>query len=75
MPIFEYRCKDCGSEFETLVRASTTPECPKCASISLDKLLSVPAAPVSASPEPAMMGGCGGCGHPGGAGACQFQAH
>jgi putative FmdB family regulatory protein len=27
MPIYEYLCKSCGSEFETLVRASETPAC------------------------------------------------
>jgi hypothetical protein len=25
MPIYEYTCKGCGEEFETLVRSSTTP--------------------------------------------------
>ncbi|MFO1199717.1 MAG: zinc ribbon domain-containing protein [Burkholderiaceae bacterium] len=74
MPIFEYRCKDCGREFEALVRPSTVPQCPQCESVALDKLLSVPAAPVTAGPEPAFAGSpCGSCGHPGGPGACHFQ--
>jgi putative FmdB family regulatory protein len=33
MPIFEYRCDDCGNKFEKLVRSSareTAAECPSC---------------------------------------------
>jgi len=33
MPIFEYRCDDCGNKFEKLVRSSareTAVECPSC---------------------------------------------
>ena len=31
MPIFEYQCKDCGTEFEKLVRRSGEAiECPSC---------------------------------------------
>ena len=32
MPIFEYRCDDCGNKFEKLVRASAREgaECPSC---------------------------------------------
>jgi putative FmdB family regulatory protein len=44
MPIFEYACRACGHEFETLVRASDTPSCERCASNELDKKLSVFAA-------------------------------
>lgn len=43
MPIFEYRCKSCRHEFETLVRTGDTPRCPTCASGELEKLLSLPA--------------------------------
>ena len=43
MPIFEYSCKSCGREFETLVRPDTTPACPDCASTELERLLSLPA--------------------------------
>lgn len=72
MPIFEYACRDCGKEFETLVRASTTPECPHCHSQALDKLLSVPGAVgVSSSAAATLPPGCGSCGHPEGPGACQ----
>jgi len=27
MPIFEYACRACGHEFETLVRGAETPAC------------------------------------------------
>jgi len=40
MPLFEYRCGDCGVEFERLVRAGDTPECTSCKSRNLERLLS-----------------------------------
>lgn len=41
MPIFEYRCGQCGHEFELLLlRASQVPACPSCESQSVEKLLS-----------------------------------
>jgi putative FmdB family regulatory protein len=43
MPIFEYSCRNCGTQFECLVRTGTEPACPKCASADLEKLLSIPA--------------------------------
>lgn len=43
MPIFEYTCKSCGREFETLVRPGTTAACPHCASTELERLTSLPA--------------------------------
>lgn len=41
MPIYEYVCKACQHQFETLVMGSRKPECPSCGSASLDKQLSV----------------------------------
>lgn len=73
MPIFEYACHDCGREFEVLVRASTVPQCPHCASSQLDKKLST-FATGSGRPEPMpAMGACGSCGHPDGPGACAYS--
>ena len=43
MPIFEYSCKSCGHQFETLVRSGSTPSCPACASAELERLTSLPA--------------------------------
>ena len=43
MPMYEYACRHCGREFETLVRAGSTPACPGCAGTDLERLLSLPA--------------------------------
>jgi putative FmdB family regulatory protein len=43
MPIFEYSCRSCQAQFETLVRAGSEPACPKCGSVDLEKQLSIPA--------------------------------
>jgi putative FmdB family regulatory protein len=42
VPIFEYKCKECGHEFEALVRKSDTPSCPDCKGTDLERLLSLP---------------------------------
>jgi putative FmdB family regulatory protein len=65
MPIYEYTCQGCSSDFELLVRGQEQPECPDCGGHRLEKKLSVPAAhvssgaslPVCAPPSPG--GGCG----------------
>ncbi len=66
MPLFEYKCRDCGETFEKIVATSNTPVvCKNCASPSVEKLLSVFAvggsARTHATPEP---GPCGACGAP-----------
>lgn len=43
MPIYEYACRGCRHRFELLVRSSTVPACPSCASEDLERLLSLPA--------------------------------
>ncbi len=74
MPIFEYACRDCGRNFEALVRSDTVPACPQCHSTQLEKQLSVFAtAGGQPDPAPAFAGPCGSCGHPDGPGACAFQ--
>lgn len=71
MPIYEYACRDCGHEFEALVRSSTVPQCPSCQSTVLDKQLSVFATgQAEAQPAAAFAGPCGTCGHPDGPGSC-----
>lgn len=72
MPIFEYRCDQCGKEFEELVFGSTKVTCPSCRSAKLTKQFSVPARPAaaqSAAPacEMGVPSGGGGCC---GGGAC-----
>jgi putative FmdB family regulatory protein len=73
MPIYEYSCKGCGNEFETLVRASSVPDCPSCHSTVLEKKLSVFATAASAPEAAPAAGPCGSCGHPGGPGACALN--
>jgi len=42
MPIYEYKCEDCGKEFEKLVSSqSTEVVCEKCGSGNVRKLLSL----------------------------------
>lgn len=77
MPLYEYNCSSCESQFELLVRGSESPACPQCGSSKLEKLLSVPAAhtaasksslPICQTPSPG-----GGCGLPQcGSGMCGF---
>ena len=43
MPIYEYRCRDCGCAFELLVFRTTVAACPTCRSEALERLLSLPA--------------------------------
>lgn len=40
MPIFEYKCKECGNRFEVLVRGKERVSCPECSSRKLSKLFS-----------------------------------
>ena len=76
MPLYEYACRDCDTEFELLIRGSETPACPQCAGERLEKLLSVPAAHSAGKadlptcrPQPS-----GGCGLPQcGQGACGME--
>jgi putative FmdB family regulatory protein len=42
MPIYEYTCKTCEHQFETLVRSGETPTCAACGSVDLERLLSLP---------------------------------
>ena len=74
MPIYEYECRECRTDFELLVRASATPVCPTCESTSLDKRLSAFAVgrggPTVAASLPQA---CGSCGDPRGAGTCSMN--
>jgi putative FmdB family regulatory protein len=41
MPLYEYSCRKCHHEFETLVRpGDASPSCPECGCADLEKLLS-----------------------------------
>ena len=76
MPIYEYTCDKCRSDFELLVRGGEDPECPQCGSTRLAKQFSVPVAhsgvskdlPICGAPAP------GACGMPDcGSGGCPLQ--
>jgi putative FmdB family regulatory protein len=54
MPIYEYKCRGCGNEFEQLVRKSDVPACPSCASTELERLLSLPALKTESTKAQAM---------------------
>jgi putative FmdB family regulatory protein len=41
VPIYEYRCRTCGLEFETLVRGIEQPACAECGSSDLERCLSL----------------------------------
>ena len=61
MPIYEYRCEDCGNRFEKLVRGvNPQVECPSCGQAHLKQELSTFAAHSSNGPSaaPQMGGGC-----------------
>ena len=65
MPLYEYRCADCGHQFEALVPAgrADAEHCPSCG-IEARRLLSLVAAPVRTGGDGAAMpvaGGGGGC--------------
>ncbi|HUS05032.1 MAG TPA: zinc ribbon domain-containing protein [Bryobacteraceae bacterium] len=59
MPIYEYRCEDCGTKFEKLVRGSDTAlACPSCGQSHLNQELSTFAAHAGGSAPQPQMGGC-----------------
>jgi putative FmdB family regulatory protein len=44
MPIYEYRCNECGEEFEKFLRSMSASKdlcCPKCGSRSVAKVMSL----------------------------------
>jgi putative FmdB family regulatory protein len=65
MPIFEYRCRDCGTQFEKLVLSSSDGVvCERCESHQLERLLSVFAVSGPTSANGAMESGPCPCGAP-----------
>jgi putative FmdB family regulatory protein len=70
MPIYEYRCEDCGNKVEKLVRRSTEAsdtECPKCGQKHLEQEYSTFAAHAGGAPKSAEIPSCpsGQCSNPG----------
>jgi putative FmdB family regulatory protein len=73
MPIFEYICKECHHQFETLLYGKEKAECPKCHATKLEPQLSVFAVSAKGSaPSASPAGACGSCGDPRGPGACSL---
>lgn len=43
MPLYEYKCRACGHQFEEIVKIGETPDCPSCRGSNLERLFSLPA--------------------------------
>ena len=68
MPIYEYRCQDCGTKFEKLVRRQAEPselECPSCGKQHLQQELSTFSAHASAGKDSMPACPSGRCSNPG----------
>jgi putative FmdB family regulatory protein len=62
MPVYEYRCRGCGGEFEKYVHTSgTAVACPACASSSVMRKLSVFGLRSDSGAVASMPMGGGGC--------------
>ncbi len=67
MPIFEYKCNECGCEFEALVFGSENPDCASCKNSNVEKLMSVcgfvsqGTGNSGTAKKSAGASGCGGC--------------
>lgn len=64
MPLFEYKCRDCGTAFEKIVATATTQVvCKQCESPRVEKLLSVFAVGGASRSKASLESGpCGACG-------------
>jgi putative FmdB family regulatory protein len=52
MPIYEYRCQQCGERVEIIVRSgTTTPSCPHCGTELLERLFATSFAMHRATPR------------------------
>ena len=38
VPIYDFRCRQCGSEFEAIARATETPVCRSCGNADVERL-------------------------------------
>lgn len=73
MPIFEYSCNDCGSQFDILHKGAENPEliqCPDCKSRSASKKFSSFAASTGTGSVPAPGCETGSCDTPSYGGGC-----
>ena len=58
MPIFEYRCEQCGNKFEAILFGEQKAECPSCHTGRLEPQLSTFSVSTKSS-APAASAGCG----------------
>jgi putative FmdB family regulatory protein len=73
MPIYEYRCADCGSKFEKLIRRSEDVEtlaCPSCGQQHLNQELSTFSARANGAAKSPEMPSCASAGRCPNAGMC-----
>lgn len=62
MPIYEYRCQECGHTYEKLMRLGATeaPPCPACGSTGARRLISMVARTSAAGETASACGSSGG---------------
>ena len=78
MPIFEYKCNQCGIDFEMLVNPSTLPVCKSCGSENIEKKLSLFGFSTNTGNDtPSCADSCGGGFNQGtcGSGMCGCSGH
>ena len=73
MPLYEFECRSCHHQFETLVRGGEQPVCPACRSAEIERTLSTFAVSTGSSGRDAAPMPCGRCGDPRGPGACSLN--
>jgi putative FmdB family regulatory protein len=66
MPIYEYRCEQCGAQFEELTSSADAAQvrCRECTGSRVTRLLSAFAVGGVEAARPAEAGPCGACGAP-----------
>ena len=61
MPIYEYKCNECGEDFEKLVFGNQTVICPKCSSDDIKKKMSTFGVSGVEKPFAGSSSGCTSC--------------
>ncbi|MFQ5840512.1 MAG: zinc ribbon domain-containing protein [Candidatus Methylomirabilales bacterium] len=64
MPIYEYRCPECGSNFEKFITGQVVVVCPSCQSANVQRTMSLVRMKIGSAFRASGSGGCG-CGHGG----------
>jgi len=61
MPIYEYKCNQCGEDFEKLVFGNKAVDCPKCSSQDIKKKMSCFGMSGVEKPFAGSSSGCASC--------------